>query len=127
MVEGTESAPCVTASCAIGGVSGSRRRTHTTPRMVGHATRQAHEPTERPSRHRSSSELEFETESEQTQLARARCKESGCTEPVIGSSITCTGHVCARHNEIEWGRSLTANRDEYYRNLGGDLLRRATR
>ena len=72
-------------------------------------------------------QLELETVGEQTQLAVARRKERGCLEPVIGSSITGIGHVCARHNEIEWGWALAANRDRYYRNLGRDLLQRATR
>ena len=72
-------------------------------------------------------ELEFETVSEQTQFALARCKEPGCAQPVVGSSITGVGHVCARHNEIEWGRALAANRDGYYRNLGRRLLRQGQR
>lgn len=36
------------------------------------------------------------------------CKERGCREPVVGSSITGTGHVCRRHNESEWGRALAS-------------------
>jgi hypothetical protein len=34
------------------------------------------------------------------------CKTRGCAEPVVGSSIAGNGHVCRRHNEIEWGHAL---------------------
>ena len=70
-------------------------------------------------------QLELELEPVSEQLGAARCKEAGCTATTVGSSISGTGHVCARHNKIEWGRALAANPDGYYHELGRDLLRGA--
>jgi hypothetical protein len=50
------------------------------------------------------------------------CKERGCSEPVRGSSITGQGHVCTRHNEIEWGRALLRKPEPYYKRMGLELL-----
>lgn len=36
------------------------------------------------------------------------CKERGCREQIVGHSITGEGHVCKRHNEIEWGKKPAA-------------------
>jgi hypothetical protein len=72
-----------------------------------------------------SRQLELELEPLGGKIGMPGCKETGCTARVVGSSITGTGHVCARHNEIEWSRALAANGDGYYHQLGRDLLRDA--
>ena len=58
----------------------------------------------------------------QLSLFAPACKEPGCTEPVVGSSITGTGHVCKRHNEREWGRALVRNKAGWLREMGARLL-----
>jgi hypothetical protein len=50
------------------------------------------------------------------------CKEPGCTEPVVGSSITGKGHVCKVHNTREWGAALGRSRDPHYRAVGAALV-----
>lgn len=50
------------------------------------------------------------------------CKVRGCVAEVVGSSITGEGHVCAVHNEREWGESLSRNREPWLRGLGRRLL-----
>ncbi len=64
---------------------------------------------------------------DQLMLDTATCKERGCTEPVVGSSTTGKGHVCRRHNEIEWGRALLRSEWHDDRDLGARLLRDAER
>lgn len=59
---------------------------------------------------------------EQLALPITACKERGCTEPVVGSSITGKGHVCKRHNEIEWGRSLLRSKEQWLWQLGAGLV-----
>ena len=70
-------------------------------------------------------QLELELEPVGKQVAMPGCKETGCTHPTVGSPITGAGHVCARHNTIEWGRALAANPDGYYHQLGQGFLREA--
>jgi len=48
-----------------------------------------------------------------------QCKERGCVEPIVGSSITGDGHVCRRHNEIEWGKGLASYWPDMSRKLIG--------
>lgn len=50
------------------------------------------------------------------------CKERGCHEPIVGHSITGVGHVCERHNEIEWGKSLQRSKWRDYQELGARLV-----
>lgn len=56
----------------------------------------------------------------QLSLIATPCKESGCAEPIVGSSVTGEGHVCRRHNEIEWGRALI--RSGYWPEMGARLI-----
>ena len=55
-------------------------------------------------------------------MAADVCKATSCPGPVVGSSITGEGKVCAAHNTEEWGRALAVNLDPYYRKLGRQLL-----
>lgn len=50
------------------------------------------------------------------------CRHRGCSEAVVGSSITGSGHVCKRHNEIEWGRALLRSEFSDYRALGARMV-----
>lgn len=50
------------------------------------------------------------------------CKERGCLSPVVGHSVTGDGHVCKRHNEIEWGRALLRSEWSDYRALGARMV-----
>lgn len=51
------------------------------------------------------------------------CKARGCTQPVVGSSVTGEGHVCRLHNEREWGHALARQTNEpWLRDVGLDLL-----
>jgi hypothetical protein len=47
------------------------------------------------------------------------CKVRDCTAEVVASSITGKGHVCKRHNEIEWGKALATYDPEMSRKLLG--------
>lgn len=52
------------------------------------------------------------------------CHVKGCTEPVVGSSIArADGHVCRRHNELEWATALAHGKDGYWRTFGLRWLR----
>lgn len=53
----------------------------------------------------------------QLSLLAPACKEPGCDEPIVGSSVKGAGHVCKRHNALEWADGLARSQWEDHRRL----------
>lgn len=52
------------------------------------------------------------------------CHFKGCAEPVVGSSTAQPqGHVCKKHNELEWANALSKGKDGYWNAFGKRWLK----
>lgn len=60
---------------------------------------------------------------EQLSLLAPACEEPDCHEPIVGSSVKGVGHVCRRHNELEWADGLARSVWRDHREMAA-LLRR---